>query len=331
MPSLVKLAPVWLRRAVAQVVDPWVARRARILIRRHTRGTTRAGDALGQAIDALRDRALFDAATDVLANRLPVDQNELNRVVAAHLERLEPNAVPDQLTGPVSHAFTALWQPDAEPVRPPAQVVERAISDQFHRLYYHVSARTWKNTTYQGTRTYKCPTDMWIYTELIHRLRPSLIIETGTYRGGSALFLAHCLDRIGHGEVVTIDIQAEVALPEHPRVTYLSGSSTAPEIIDEVKRRLPDEGHVLVILDSDHRQEHVAAEIAAYAPMVTPDSYLIVEDTNVNGHPAWPSWGPGPYEAAQDFLAEDPGFVVDTACERYYLTQNPNGYLRRVH
>ena len=87
---------------------------------------------------------------------------------------------------------------------------------------------------------------------------------------------------------------------------------------------------MLVILDSDHSRDHVAAELEAYAPLVPIGSYLIVEDTNVNGHPAAPDFGPGPMEALWDFMATDPGFEVDTRCERYFLTQNPSGYLKRV-
>jgi len=74
----------------------------------------------------------------------------------------------------------------------------------------------------------------------------------------------------------------------------------------------------------------VAAELLAYAPLVPVGSYLVVEDTNVNGHPAAPDHGPGPWEAVQDFLRTDPGFEVDERCERYFLTQNPSGYLKRV-
>lgn len=328
--SAIGRAPGWLRRVASRTVDPWVARRATTLV--HYRAVAqRPGDTpRDRLVDILRGTVLRDTSDVLGRDPQHPDLAAIDRIAATRLGQLAPNEVPAELVAPVSAAFTALWQPDDEPVDPPEPAVEAAITDQFHRLYYHVSARTWKGTTYRGVTTYKCPTDMWVYAELIDRLHPTLIIETGTFLGGSALYFADCLDRIGAGEVITVDIQDALPRPEHPRITYLAGSSTAPENVDAIKQRLPQSGHVLVILDSNHRQPHVAAELAAYAPMVTVGSYLIVEDTNINGHPAWPSWGPGPYEAAQEFLAGNDEFVVDSTYERYFLTQNPGGYLRRV-
>jgi len=86
----------------------------------------------------------------------------------------------------------------------------------------------------------------------------------------------------------------------------------------------------MVILDSDHSAAHVGAELDAYRGLVSPGCYLIVEDTNVNGHPVVPDHGPGPMEAADAFLAGAPEFVADRERERFMLTLNPRGYLRRV-
>jgi cephalosporin hydroxylase len=288
------------RSVVARRLDPWAVRRTQELIRR---GDSSAS--LGDELDAV-GRAWLRTAS---SNR--ADEPRVRRAV--------------------SSAFARLWQPATEPVDEPAPVVRNTIRDQFHRLYYNVSDKTWKDTWYRGVRTYKCPTDMWVYQELIDNLQPGLVVETGTFRGGSGLFIADRLEILGHGEVVTIDVNDLAGRPEHPRLTYLHGSSIAPEILDEVRRRLPTDGSpVLVILDSDHSEGHVAAELEAYASLVTVGSYLVVEDTNVNGHPASPGWGPGPFEAVQKFLETDPGYIVDRHCERYYLTQNPSGYLRRV-
>ena len=88
--------------------------------------------------------------------------------------------------------------------------------------------------------------------------------------------------------------------------------------------------HLLVLLDSDHSREHVLDELRAYSPLVTPGSYVIVEDTNLNGHPVWPDFGPGPMEAVDIFLSESDDFVIDTSREKFYLTWNPRGYLKRV-
>jgi cephalosporin hydroxylase len=86
---------------------------------------------------------------------------------------------------------------------------------------------------------------------------------------------------------------------------------------------------VLVALDSDHRRDHVLAEIAAYSPLVQIGDYLIVEDTNVNGHPTYAEYGPGPMEAVERFLAGNDEFEIDARCERFLMTFNPKGYLRR--
>ena len=136
--------------------------------------------------------------------------------------------------------------------------------------------------------------------------------------------------RGGAGSSAPFETRPRANPPQHPRLTYLTGSSSDPAIVEKIAAMIPEGAPVLVILDSDHSRDHVAAELEAYAPLVPVGSYLIVEDTNVNGHPAAPDFGPGPMEAMWDFMATDPGFEVDTRCERYFLTQNPSGYLKRV-
>lgn len=208
-------------------------------------------------------------------------------------------------------------------------LLEDRIVREFHRLYYNSGSRTWSNTHWLGTPAQKCPLDLWVYQELLHELRPAMIVETGTARGGSALFLASICDLLGQGSIVSIDIEAKPGRPEHERITYLTGSSTAPEIRQQIEELVGDRAPVLVILDSDHGREHVLEELRVYAPLVTPGSYLIVEDTNVNGHPVSADHGPGPMEAVHDFLHESEEFSVDRGQEKFFLTFNPGGYLRR--
>ena len=143
-----------------------------------------------------------------------------------------------------------------------------------------------------GVDAWKCPLDLWIYQEILHELRPALIIECGTAHGGSAGFLASICDLVGTGEIITIDIEAKPGRPVHPRITYVLGSSTDPEVVATVRARVPTTGNVLVILDSDHSAPHVERELSVYAPMVTVGSYVIVEDTNVNNHPCPPGFRP---------------------------------------
>jgi cephalosporin hydroxylase len=103
----------------------------------------------------------------------------------------------------------------------------------------------------------------------------------------------------------------------------------APETLEHVRRRAAGASTVLVVLDSDHRKEHVLDELSLYSPLVTPGSYVVVEDTILNGHPVSPDFGPGPMEAAEEFLRLNPSFKADRGREKLYLTFNPKGYLRR--
>ena len=200
----------------------------------------------------------------------------------------------------------------------------------FHRLYYESPWQTWKNTRWLNVDAYKTPLDLWIYQELIVAIRPKLIVETGTAAGGSAFFLATVCDAVGCGEILSIDVDDRAGRPVHERVTYIAGSSTAPETLELVADRVEGKEPVLVILDSDHRRDHVLAELREYSRFVTPASYLVVEDTNLNGHPVVPDYGPGPLEAVRDFLAEQNEFALDTEKEKFFLTFNSGGYLRRM-
>jgi cephalosporin hydroxylase len=203
--------------------------------------------------------------------------------------------------------------------------------DEFHKLYYYGADQTLRKTRWLGNRVIKCPLDLWVYQEIIWDSRPDLIVETGSGRGGSAYFMACMCDLAGHGRIVTVDVR-DVERPRHDRVTYLHGSSTDAEIVARVRAAAAEAGRVMVLLDSDHSREHVLEELHHYAPLVTPGSYLIVEDTNVNGHPVVPDHGPGPMEAVDEFLAGDAGadFLIDPDCEKFFLTMNPRGYLRRT-
>ena len=206
-------------------------------------------------------------------------------------------------------------------------MAEPGVTEAFHRLYYDTAV--WKDTYWLGVRTQKCPLDLWVYQEILHEVRPDLVIETGTAHGGSAYYLASVMDLLGRGEIVTVDIHPVEGRPEHARITYLTGSSTADEVVEQVERLAEGHERILVILDSDHSREHVLDELRIYSRFVSPGSYLIVEDTNVNGHPAKPEHGPGPMEALEEFLPGTDEFEMDAAREKFFLTFNPRGFLRK--
>ena len=208
--------------------------------------------------------------------------------------------------------------------------MSQEVVRRFHELYYDVGDKggTWKDTYWMGVPTAKCPLDLWVYQEILFEVRPELVVECGTYAGGSALFLAQMCDLIGRGQVMTIDVN-DMAKITHPRIARVLGSSTAPQVVEHVRREAAGRSPVLVILDSDHSAGHVLEEMRRYGPLVSPGSYLIVEDTNINGHPVLPSFGPGPMEAVQTFLRENADFVPDLSREKLLLTFNPAGYLRK--
>ena len=205
--------------------------------------------------------------------------------------------------------------------------LDRAAVSRAHDVLYQSDA--WTEATWLGAQALKNPLDLWIYQEIVFETRPQLIVETGTYRGGSALYLASLCDLMDSGEVLSIDIQpVREDYPSHPRVTYLGGrSSTDPEVVDEVRERAGGRP-ILVILDSDHSQKHVEAELAVYAPLVPVGSYVIVEDSNIGR--IRKDLMPGPLEAVETFLAQTDEFVIDREREKFLITFNPSGYLRRV-
>jgi len=135
---------------------------------------------------------------------------------------------------------------------------------------------------------------------------------------------------LGQGEVVSIDVEP-MHDRRHPRVTFLIGSSTSPEILAQVRNAVERvRGPVFVILDSDHRQAHVARELEAYAPLVTPGSYLLVQDGVIDTLPVFAHGRPGPLPAIHAFLRTHPEFEVDRAkSERFLVTHHPSGWLRR--
>jgi cephalosporin hydroxylase len=172
--------------------------------------------------------------------------------------------------------------------------------------------------------------DLWTIQETISQIRPALLVECGTNRGGSALFYAHLMDLLGHGRVISVDITRMHNLT-HPRIEFLIGSSIDKSIVGYIENqaRLAS-GHVLVILDSDHSARHVHLEMEAYGPIVSPGSYMLVQDGVIDQLEVFQSDRPGPLVAITEFLSRHPEFQVDVErCERFVISHHPYGWLRR--
>jgi cephalosporin hydroxylase len=204
---------------------------------------------------------------------------------------------------------------------------------QVARLYHrYLIARTgnFATTRWLGVPIWQNVLDAWTIQETIADVRPALLIETGTHRGGSALMYAHLMDLLGHGRVITIDIVDAHQL-RHPRVTFLHGSSIDSDIVREVtEQAAAADGPVMVVLDGDHSREHVARELELYAPLVTPGSYLLSQDGVIDQFGFFRDSRPGPLDANQAFLEGHPEFEHDRERnERFGLTHHPLGWLRR--
>lgn len=199
--------------------------------------------------------------------------------------------------------------------------------------------------TWLGRPIIQFPQDMLALQEIIWRVRPDLIIETGIARGGSIIFYASMLELIGGpGQVVGIDIDIREhnrrEIEAHPlfkRVTMIEGSSTDEKIVQQVYALAEHKQRVLVALDSNHLHDHVLAELTLYSPLVTRGSYLIAFDTIIEFMPdsfsAHRPWGKNnnPYTAVAEFLRSNDRFVVDREIEQKLLiTVAPGGYLKCI-
>jgi cephalosporin hydroxylase len=177
---------------------------------------------------------------------------------------------------------------------------------------------------------------MWNYQEILFELRPHLIVEFGTYRGGSALYFANVLSAIGEPyRVLTVDInqkRVDDRVRKHVSIEVLEADSTGESVrqrITELRHDFP--GPVFCILDSDHRMQHVLSELLALREVTTAGDYVVVEDGNLNGHPVLPGWGSGPFEAIEEYFTRHPDdYVVDRKREgKFGFTFAPGGFLMR--
>ena len=196
-------------------------------------------------------------------------------------------------------------------------------------LIWHT--RNFQETTWLGVPIWQNMLDLWTIQETISEIKPALLIETGTNRGGSSLFYAQIMELLGAGRVITVDIERLHDL-DHPRIEFLHGSSTDHAVLDYLRGAAEAaDGPVMVILDSDHSSAHVAQELDAYAPLVTPGSFLLSQDGVIDQLAIFADSRPGPLPANRDFLLRHPEFEHDDERNhRFIVTHHPLGWLRRT-
>lgn len=246
--------------------------------------------------------------------------------------------IPEQFKEEVSINIVGLGQ-DAELKACSVDWINRSAK---HKYTY--------NFEWLGRPIIQLPQDIIAMQELIWRLQPDLIIETGVAHGGSLIFSASMLELNAacggpqHAEVLGIDIDIRAhnrsAIEAHPlsrRITMIQGSSIDDAVVAQVREFASGKQRVLVQLDSNHTHGHVAAELAAYAPLTSVGSYCVVFDTVVEDMDAalFPNrpWGPGnnPKTAVWEYLKAHSEFEIDHVIDhKLLITVAPNGYLRRV-
>lgn len=203
--------------------------------------------------------------------------------------------------------------------------------------------------SWMGRPVIQLPEDMIRTQEVIHRLQPDVILETGVAHGGSLIFYASLCKVMDKGRIIGVDIEIRKhnreAIEAHPLanlITLIEGSSTDPKIVAKAKAEIKADDRVLVLLDSNHSYAHVLGELEAYAPLVSVDSYIVATDgimydltDTPRGAADWDT--NNPLRAAEDFVASHPGFVLEQPAWPFNeskLTKNithwPGAWLRRV-
>jgi cephalosporin hydroxylase len=232
---------------------------------------------------------------------------------------------PRRMTADLFKAMVAT-DPDGRPERdvPLAEELRSTMIDAVWQ------SGAWKQGSWLGTPVHKLPTDLMAYQELVSHVRPDVIVETGTGNGGRALFFASICELLGHGRVISVDPKESHHRPVHERITYVLGQPIDDDVVARVHELTGPEPHGLVILGSRRAKVRTLMEFGHYESLVRPGSYVVVEETMVNGRPVWPGFGPGPGEAVEQVLNTRSDFASDPAFERYGLTFNPGGFLRRL-
>lgn len=236
------------------------------------------------------------------------------------------------------------WTSNEAPLK--RMAADQALRQEARELFVKASRYRYSyNFTWLGRPIIQFPEDIVALQEIVWRVKPDLIVETGIAHGGSLILWASLLQLLGgDGQVAGIDIEIRsgnrAEIERHPlssRITMIEGSSVERSVVERVQVLAAGRRRVLVVLDSNHTHDHVARELDLYSPMVRRGSYLVVMDTVVEEMPAdfFPDrpWGQGnnPRTAVAEFLKRNDRFEVDCDVDaKLLMSVAPGGYLRCV-
>ena len=210
-----------------------------------------------------------------------------------------------------------------------ADYMEENLSVPLHKILPIIQKGIMEQTTYFGVKTLKSPIDAWIYQEIIFETQPDVIVEIGNANGGSALLFAHLCDIIGKGRVIGLDLSHKTVpktVTNHQRITFIEGD--ACQNFEYVQSQILKDERVLVIEDSAHTYDNTLNVLRLYSSLIKVGDYFIIEDS-ICHHGLTVGPNPGPYEAIETFISENADFEIDRSRERFFITWNPKGYLRR--
>jgi cephalosporin hydroxylase len=243
----------------------------------------------------------------------------VGRIASAAARRTKPRRLSTNVFAEAAEAV------DGRPARP------APLPDDLRWAFTDAVWRSlpWRRTTWLGAPVHSAPTDLLAYQEIVSRVRPEWIVDLGGSDPGRPTFLASICELIGHGQVLSIGKPGGEDRPAPPRLQCRPGEPLDTSVRDHVRSLVPT-GRAVVVLGACADRDATTAQFEAYADLVGMGSYVIVTDTVVNGHPVWTSFGPGPAEGLKQILNRNGDFVSDPAMEKYALSFNPGGFLRRV-
>lgn len=212
------------------------------------------------------------------------------------------------------------------------KLLEKTVKNYTNKVHFdtYTLERGHHKLLYKDVPIIKCPFDYVIYQMILWEVKPDLIIEIGTNRGGSALYFADLLDIIGHGEIHTIDIEdmACAEVKKHPRIKFFKEGYQHYDL-----KNAEGFEKIIVIEDGSHTYGDVIETISKFSSVVNKDSYLIVEDGIIDKLGWKRKYNGGPNKAIKEFILGNKNYIIDRKwCDLFGInaTFNTNGFLKKI-